>query len=83
MFHTILLHVFNYTDPVPSCRQLREERPHIECCEDDTQFCPIQCNQGVCRCVDPETGDVVGSGVFFDEGDPTIDCVDSKLVGLL
>ena len=62
-----------------SCLAFSLDRPHITCCEDGMVFCPIQCNQGVCRCVDPETGEVVGSGVFFDEGDPTIDCVDSEL----
>lgn len=61
-----------------SCLQLSAQRPHITCCADSTIFCEIQCNQGVCRCVVPETGELVGSGVFFDEGDPNIDCVDSK-----
>lgn len=57
-----------------SCRALRELRPYIECCSDDTEFCPRQCNQGVCRCVDPASGEVIGSGLFFDENNPDIDC---------
>ena len=73
------MYVCLIADRVPSCRELRLQRPHIRCCEDDTSFCPIQCYQGVCRCVDPETGEVVGNGVFFDEGDPNIDCDNSKL----
>ena len=57
-----------------SCVALRALRPSIECCSDDTEFCPTQCSQGVCRCVDPDTGEVIGSGVFFNEDDPNIDC---------
>ena len=58
--------------------ELREHSPHISCCNDDTQFCPLQCNNGACRCVDPITGNVVGSGLFFDEKNTDIDCIESK-----
>ena len=68
-----------FFNPGPlSCVELREDSPHVSCCLVDTEFCPIQCNNEVCRCVDPITGNVVGSGLFFDEGNTEIDCVESK-----
>ena len=51
--------------------------PHV-CCEPDTgNFCQIQCNNGLCRCVDPLTGVPIGDFTFL-ENDESIDCLLSK-----
>ena len=66
-----------------SCQELKDERPHILCnSTDGTLFLARQCNLGVCRCVNPISGDLVGSGIFFDEEDLFIDCIEGeKVVG--
>ncbi len=64
-----------------SCQELEDARPHIQCnSTDGTLFLSRQCNLGVCRCVDPVSGDLVGSGIFFDEEDLRIDCNESERV---
>ena len=59
------------------CFTLQMSAPHI-CCEPDTgNFCQIQCNNGLCRCVNPLTGVPIGDFTFL-ESDESIDCSLSK-----
>lgn len=69
---------YTHADDRPLCVELREIHPYIECCENDTMFCPIQCRRTKCKCIDPETGEIVGNGLHFYKNDPCIDCVNSK-----
>ena len=75
-----LLFFFQFaTDSISSvdCLGLQSVAPHI-CCEPDTgNFCRIQCNNGLCRCVDPLTGVQIGDFTFPDN-DESIDCSLSK-----
>ena len=59
------------------CLTLQSVEPQT-CCEPDTgNFCQIQCNNGLCRCVDPLTGVQIGD-LTFPENDESIDCSLSK-----
>ena len=55
------------------CLALERDSPHI-CCEPKTGgFCLVQCNNGLCRCVNPTTG-VPTADFTFTEDDDSIDC---------
>ena len=57
---------------------LQADSPHI-CCDTDTgDFCRLQCNNGICQCVDPATG-VPVSDITFPENDESISCDLSEL----
>lgn len=62
-------------DSIPddvNCTALQEMRPAV-CCDIQTgDFCPVQCMQGVCRCVDTETGEAISDMIFTQE--ENIDC---------
>ena len=59
------------------CFNLQSVAPHV-CCEPDTgNFCQIQCNNGLCRCVNPLTGVQIGD-LTFAENDESIACPISK-----
>ena len=63
-----------------NCMMLQMNSPHI-CCDSDTgNFCPIQCNNGICMCVDETTGDPI-SDLRFPENAENINC-DSKCLSL-
>ena len=55
------------------CLGLQLVAPHVCCGPDTGDFCQIQCNNGLCRCVHPLTGVQIGDFTFPDN-DESIDC---------
>lgn len=59
------------------CFTLQMSASHI-CCEPDTgNFCELQCNNGLCVCVDPITGNPT-IDFRFPESDEGFDCSQSE-----
>ena len=70
---------FCLTDSITDtdCLTLQETAPYVRCDPNTGNFQQIQCNNGLCVCVDPLTG-VPTSDFTFPENDESISCDFSK-----